>query len=81
MDLSSLLFGCRLDRFYLKCSITDTDVFNNVAVEEELHEDLSTSSCSVPIIHLNTEVLEAESVNLLSEGTYVDTLLTKLPVC
>ncbi|KAL1826965.1 hypothetical protein ACET3Z_005377 [Daucus carota] len=70
----------RLDRFYLKCSITDTDVFNNVAVEEELHEDLSTSSCSVPIIHLNTEVLEAESVNLLSEGTYVDTLLTKLPV-
>lgn len=54
---------------------------NSVAIEEELHEELSTSNCSVPIVQLNTDVLEAESVNLLSESTYVDTLLTKLPVC
>lgn len=54
---------------------------NSVAIEEELHEELSTSNCSVPIVQLNSDVLEAESVNLLSESTYVDTLLTKLPVC
>ncbi|KAK1374050.1 Solute carrier family 40 protein [Heracleum sosnowskyi] len=70
----------RLDKFCLRCSITDTDVLNSVAIEEELHEELSTSNCSVPIVQLNTDVLEAESVNLLSESTYVDTLLTKLPV-
>lgn len=69
------------NRFYFRCSITDTDVFNSVAIEEEqVHQDLSTSNCTVPIVHLNTHVLESESVNLLSEATYVDTLLTKLPV-
>lgn len=70
----------RLDKFYFRCSITDTDVLNSVAIEEELHQELSTSNCPVPIIQLNTDVLEAESVNLLSESTYVDTLLIKLPV-
>lgn len=70
----------RLNKFYLRCSITDTDVLNSVAIEEELHEELSTSNCSVPVVQLNTDVLEAESVNLLRESTYVDTLLTKLPV-
>ncbi|XP_074329142.1 solute carrier family 40 member 3, chloroplastic [Apium graveolens] len=70
----------RIDKFYLRCSITDTDVLNSVAIQEELHEELSTSNCSLPIIQLNTDVLEAESVNLLGQSTYVDTLLTKLPV-
>jgi hypothetical protein len=37
--------------------------------------------CPVPIT-LNTDViLENESLNLLSEATFVDTLLTSLPVC
>lgn len=72
----------RLDSFYSRCSITNTDVFNGVATEEVVHEDLSAaaSNCSVPIVHLNSDFIETESLNLLAEGTYVDTLLTTLPV-
>ncbi|KAL3515934.1 hypothetical protein ACH5RR_022836 [Cinchona calisaya] len=72
----------RLEYFHPKCSITNTDVISHVAAEEEIPEDLATadSNCSVPIIHLKSEVLETEALNLLAEGTYVDTLLTTLPV-
>lgn len=61
----------------------NTDVFNDVATEEEIQEDFSEadSSCSVPIVHLNPDVLETESMNLLAERAYVDALLTVLPVC
>lgn len=70
----------RLDKLYPRCSITNTDVLNSVVTEEEVHEELSASNCSVPIVHLNSDVLETESLNLLDEGTFVDTLLTTLPV-
>lgn len=77
-------FGCRFDNLVSRCSITNTDVqFNQVATEDELLEDFSAveSNCSVPIVHLKSEILETESLNLLTEETYVDSLLTKLPVC
>ncbi|KAK2968745.1 hypothetical protein RJ640_020381 [Escallonia rubra] len=61
----------RLDRFRSRCSIISTEVLNNIATAEEIQEDFS-----VPIV----DVLETEALNLLSEGTYVDTLLTTLPV-
>jgi len=32
--------------------------------------------CPVPFVKLNTDILEAESLNLLAEATVVDTLLT-----
>lgn len=72
----------RLERFLPKCSATETDVFNQVATEEEISEDLtaSDSNCSVQIVHLKSDVLETEALNLLAEGTFVDTLLTALPV-
>lgn len=72
-----------MDSFNSRCSITNTDVFNDVATEEEIQEDFSEadSSCSVPIVHLKPDVLETESMNLLAERAYVDALLTVLPVC
>ncbi|KAE8010331.1 hypothetical protein FH972_006708 [Carpinus fangiana] len=77
------LNSCRFDNLVSRCSITNTDVqFNQVATEDELIEDFSAveSNCSVPIVHLKSEILETESLNLLTEETYVDSLLTKLPV-
>ena len=78
-----ILIYCRLEHFHPKCSATETDVFNQLAAEEEISEDLtaSESNCSVQIVHLKSDVLETEALNLLAEGTFVDTLLTALPVC
>ncbi|XP_059652284.1 solute carrier family 40 member 3, chloroplastic [Cornus florida] len=72
----------RLEIFNSRCSLTNTDVFNDVATDEEVHEELPTaaSNCSVPIVHLKSDILDTESLNLLAESTYVDTLLTALPV-
>ncbi|KAL1341402.1 hypothetical protein HN51_027880 [Arachis hypogaea] len=70
-----------------KCSITDTSVhLDHVATDEDGEEGCSCSSpmvkpgCPVPIVKLNPDILEAESLNLLNEDTFVDTLLTALPV-
>ncbi|KAK3014293.1 hypothetical protein RJ639_008016 [Escallonia herrerae] len=71
MSHENSLNGFRLDRFRSRCSITSTEVLNDIATAEEIQEDFS-----VPIV----DVLETEALNLLSEGTYVDTLLTTLPV-
>uniref|UniRef100_A0A5B7ARP1 Solute carrier family 40 member n=1 Tax=Davidia involucrata TaxID=16924 RepID=A0A5B7ARP1_DAVIN len=72
----------RLDSFNSRCSITNTDVFNQVVNEEEIQEDFSaaSSNCAVPIVHLKSDILESESLNILAEGTYVGSLLTTLPV-
>lgn len=81
LTLHYILIHCRL-HFHPKCSITNADVCNHVATEEEIPEDCTTadSNCSVPIVHLKSDVLETEALNLLAEGTFVDTLLTTLPV-
>ncbi|KAH1032124.1 hypothetical protein J1N35_044298 [Gossypium stocksii] len=70
------------DSFKLRCSITNTDVhFNQVATEDE---DLSATDsdccCTTPILQLKSDVLETESLNILTGDTYVDSLLTTLPV-
>ncbi|KAL6964639.1 Solute carrier 40 member 3, chloroplastic [Sarracenia purpurea var. burkii] len=72
----------RLESFNFRCSITNTGVVNHVNTEEEFQEEFSAaaSNCSVPIVHIKSDVLESESLNLLAEDTYVDTLLTTLPV-
>ena len=55
-----------------------------MATEDEVTEELSVvepdCSCSVPILNLNSDILEAEPLSLLTEDTYVDSLLTVLPV-
>lgn len=69
-----LLFACRFCSFSLKCSF-NTDVCDSVA-NDEVDEDTTSS---VPVIHLKSDCLEAEGVNLLGGG-FVDTILTALPV-
>ncbi|KAL4572702.1 hypothetical protein LXL04_019484 [Taraxacum kok-saghyz] len=71
----------RLNHFYTRCSMTNTELLNNI-ITEEVHHDSSVdaSSCSVPIIHLNSEIHDTESANLLVEGTFVDMILTTLPI-
>ncbi|XP_038890200.1 solute carrier family 40 member 3, chloroplastic [Benincasa hispida] len=80
----------RLQRVISKCSITNSDVqFDQVAVEDDVQEALSSveADCSLAIVQLNSGFLEAdtltlqtEPLSLLTEGTYVDSLLTTLPV-
>ena len=61
--------------------MANTEVFNNI-VTEELHHAPSAdaSCCAAPIVHINCETHDAESTNLLVEGTFVDMILTTLPV-
>ncbi|XP_021282055.1 solute carrier family 40 member 3, chloroplastic isoform X3 [Herrania umbratica] len=71
--------------FKSRCSITNTDVqFNHVATEDEVPEDISATEisccCSIPIVQLKPDVLETESLSILTGDTYVDSLLTTLPV-
>lgn len=80
---NSATTSLRLKNSYLRCSITNTDIhFNHIATDEEVHDDLSPdeSLCSVPVVHLKSDILGAEPLNLLSEDAYVDSLLTTLPV-
>lgn len=61
--------------------MTNTEVLNNVVTEEVDHDSSShASSCVVPIAPLNSEIHDTESTNLLVEGTFVDMILTTLPV-
>lgn len=61
--------------------MTNTELLNNV-ITEDVHHDpsIDASSCSVPIVHLNSETHDTESANLLVECTFVDMILTTLPV-
>ncbi|KAK6159803.1 hypothetical protein DH2020_003184 [Rehmannia glutinosa] len=71
----------RLDTFRLRCSFINTDVLDSVATEE-IYEDTTSldSNCSIPVVHLKSDTLETEGLNLLVGGTYVDTILKELPV-
>ena len=59
-------------------------------MEDDVQEALSSveADCSLSIVQLNSGFLEAdtltlqtEPLGLLTERTYVDSLLTTLPVC
>ncbi|KAK9292502.1 hypothetical protein L1049_020475 [Liquidambar formosana] len=79
----SFVSSCRLNSFSSRCSITNTDVhFNHIATDEDVKEDSSVEApdCSIPIVHLKSDILETKPLNLLTEDTYVDSLLTTLPV-
>ncbi|QCE07261.1 solute carrier family 40 [Vigna unguiculata] len=73
----------RFARFGSKCSLTDTDVhLDHVTTDEDegLGRGVVEPLCPVPFVNLKTDILEPESLNLLAEATFVDTLLTTLPV-
>ncbi|KAK7269434.1 hypothetical protein RIF29_22160 [Crotalaria pallida] len=71
-------FAC----FSSRCSITDTDIhLDHVTTDEaEGGSQAIEPECPMPIVKLNSDILETESLNLLTEATFVDTLLTALPV-
>lgn len=75
---ASQRFAC----FSSRCSITDTDIhLNHVPIDEtEGGSSVVEPECPVPIVKLKSDILETESLNLLTEATFVDTLLTALPV-
>ncbi|KAG8363913.1 hypothetical protein BUALT_Bualt19G0071900 [Buddleja alternifolia] len=79
--LSTNFASPRFDAFSLRCSFINTDVCNSVATDI-VHEDSTSldSDSSVPVVHLTSDTLEAEGLNLLVGSTYVDTILTTLPV-
>ncbi|KAI4301698.1 hypothetical protein L6164_034949 [Bauhinia variegata] len=72
----------RFDRFSSRCSITNIDIhLGHVSTDEAQGESLIVQSdCPVPIVTLKPDILESEPLNLLAEGTFVDSLLTSLPV-
>ncbi|XP_028791469.1 solute carrier family 40 member 3, chloroplastic [Neltuma alba] len=72
----------RFDCLSTRCSITDTGVQLDQVPTDEAQGEPSTvkPNCPVPVVKLNSDILETEPLNLLTEGTYVDSLLTALPV-
>ncbi|KAI7737148.1 hypothetical protein M8C21_010335 [Ambrosia artemisiifolia] len=67
----------RLNNLYTRCSMTNIEVLNNVVTEEVNHDSSShTSSCLV----LDSEIHDTESTDLPVEGTFVDMILTTLPI-
>ncbi|XP_024007175.1 solute carrier family 40 member 3, chloroplastic isoform X1 [Eutrema salsugineum] len=80
---SSASCSRRLNSFSTRCSIINTDVCHEfVTTDDEIHEDLPAppEDHSIPIVHLDTNIAVSESLSLLTECTYVDTVLTALPV-
>ncbi|KAF9681496.1 hypothetical protein SADUNF_Sadunf05G0007400 [Salix dunnii] len=81
LDLASSSY--RFRNLNSRCSITNTDLhLSNVVTEDEAPQDLLAAECdcSTPIVHLKTDILDSESLSLLAETTYVDSVLTALPV-
>lgn len=76
-----IMFNCRFGAFSLRCSFTNADVCNSIATDEAPKDGTSLeSSCSVPIIRLNSDSLGTEGDNLLVGRTFVDSIFTALPV-
>ncbi|KAB5556006.1 hypothetical protein DKX38_006915 [Salix brachista] len=81
LDLASTSY--RFRNLNSRCSITNTDLhLSSVVTEDEAPQDLLAAECdcSTPIVHLKTDILDSESLSLLAETTYVDSVLTALPV-
>ncbi|PHT98714.1 Solute carrier family 40 member 3, chloroplastic [Capsicum chinense] len=64
-----------------RCSI-NTDVLTDISTDQEVRDDVATDDCgyTVPVLHLKSDILETDALNMLAKGTFVDTLLTTLPV-
>ncbi|CAN4108919.1 unnamed protein product [Withania somnifera] len=71
----------RVGSLNTRCSI-NTDVLTDIATDQEVQDDVATENCgcTIPVLHLKSDILETEALNLLAKGTFVDTLLTTLPV-
>lgn len=56
---------------------------DHVAADDEVREDMLAyeMECPVSIVQLNSDMLQTDSLTLLAKGTFVDRLLTTIPVC
>ncbi|ERN03118.1 solute carrier family 40 member 3, chloroplastic isoform X2 [Amborella trichopoda] len=72
----------RINYYSLKCYLNADVEINNIATEDDITENLPSipSGCSIPVVHLDTELLENESLQLLNKDSYVNSLWTALPV-
>ncbi|KAF7817976.1 solute carrier family 40 member 3, chloroplastic-like isoform X1 [Senna tora] len=72
----------RFNNFSSRCSITNTDICLDCITTDEAKGECSIvePDCLVPVVQLESDILKTESLSLLTEGTYVDSLLTALPV-
>ncbi|KFK26445.1 hypothetical protein AALP_AA8G249400 [Arabis alpina] len=80
---SSASCSRRLNNFSSRCSIINTDVCHEfVATDDKIHEEFPVpiEDHPIPIVHLDTILPVPESLSLLTDCTYVDTVLTALPV-
>lgn len=71
----------RLNTFSIRCSLVNIDVCHSIETDE-VHEDTMSlePNCLIPVVHLESDTLETEGLNLLVGDSYVDTILTTLPV-
>lgn len=74
----------RVKNFSTRCSTANADVqINHVVAEDEAQDDSSSSiqsGLSIPIVSFCPEILETESLSLLTEDSCVDDIITTLPV-
>ncbi|XP_076930453.1 solute carrier family 40 member 3, chloroplastic-like [Bidens hawaiensis] len=70
----------RLNNFCTRCSTKNIQLLNNLVTEEDAHHH-SASTCSLPIVRINSEIHDTtDSTNLLLESTFVDGILTALSI-
>ncbi|EEF49971.1 solute carrier family 40 member 3, chloroplastic [Ricinus communis] len=75
--------SCRFSNLNSRCSITNSESqCSSVLTEDEAPQHVSEiePDCSAPIFHIKSDVLESQPLSLLVETTFVDSLLTALPV-
>lgn len=66
-----------------KCSIINADVdLDHVATVDEIPKECPSlqPDCSLPFVHLTSDVLDSQSLSLLKEASCVTSIFTELPV-
>ncbi|XP_065852930.1 solute carrier family 40 member 3, chloroplastic [Euphorbia lathyris] len=83
LNFYSVSTSSRSSNLKSRCSITNSDLqCGQILTDDEVKEHVSgvEPDCAAPIVHIKSEILETEPLSLLAEATYVDNLLTALPV-
>ncbi|KAH7655115.1 Ferroportin-1 protein [Dioscorea alata] len=73
----------RLKNFISNCSITNADIdTESIKTEDQGQGDLASlsSCCSIPVVHITQDILDAQPLNLVTEENYKTSLFTTLPV-
>ncbi|KAM0951194.1 putative ferroportin-1, MFS transporter superfamily [Dioscorea sansibarensis] len=73
----------RLKNYISNCSITNVDIdIESITTEDQGQGDLASlsSCCSIPVVHITQDILNAQPLNLVTEENYKTSLFTTLPV-